>query len=82
MKKHVIYAIIERVFPSECAEIRKRHEAQRLQKRTAMQQMIDADLALRANGCETNRINAKLRTAVQMYDNGRYSSVGANVPMV
>lgn len=74
--KKILCRVIERVFPCETNRIK----AGRLEKRTAMQQMLDADCAMRANGCKTERINEKLRAAVRLYDRGHYSQVGANIP--
>ena len=67
---------IERVFPCEPNRIK----AERLAKRTAMQQMLDANHAMRANGYETNRINTQLSLAVKRYDAGRYHKVGVAIP--
>ena len=76
--KRIICRIIELVFPGETNRVK----AERRAKRTAMQQMLDADHALRANGYGTNRINEKLRGAVRMYERGSYKHVPANIPWV
>ena len=74
--KTLTRAMIEMIFPKKV----KAWKTNRLAKRTAMQQMLDADRAFRANGCNREQINLKLFCAVRMYDRGRYDQVVMNVP--
>lgn len=74
--KKFLCRIIERVFPCETNRIK----AGRLEKRTAMQQMLDADCSMRSLGYRTSYINEQLKTPLGLYNRGHYSQVGANIP--
>ena len=76
--KKIICKIIERVFRNETNRIK----AERTAKRTAMQRMLDADRELRANGYETNRINAELHLAMSAYKHGKYERVAERIMFV
>lgn len=75
--KKIVCKILEMIFPSETNRVK----ANRIAKRTAMQQMLDADHALRANGFETNRINAELRLALSAYKCEKYERVSERIDM-
>ena len=72
--KKIICKIIERVFRNETNRIKA--------ERTAMQRMLDADRELRANGYETNRINAELHLAMSAYKHGKYERVAERIMFV
>ena len=78
--KKILCKVIELVFPEHVKRIKAEQAERRAAKRSAMQQMLDADLTMRANGCTTDWINEKLHNAVRMYDRKLYQHVGANVP--
>lgn len=75
--KKIICKILEIVFPGET----KRIKAERTEKRTAMQRLLDANRELRANGFGTNRINDELRLALSAYKCGKYERVSERIDM-
>lgn len=75
--KKIICKILEIVFPVETARVR----AERIAKRDALQWLLNASHELRANGYETNRINARMNCALRLYERGRYEHVRANLPV-
>lgn len=75
--RNALARCIELVFPVETARVR----AERIAKRDALQWLLNASHELRANGYETNRINARMNCALRLYERGRYEHVRANLPV-
>lgn len=78
MKTRAIFArIIERIFPEQTTQIRN----ERLEKRTAMQKMLDASRKLNEYGWSRDGINEKMAECLRLYGKGSYKLCVLNLPV-
>lgn len=64
----ILARVIERMFPERVA----RYKQMRREQRTAMQAMLDESKRMRESGCNTERINNRLFSAMYFYKRGDY----------